>query len=429
LRRNPEISLEIEDVRWGTGPSAWTESTTPRAGGSGPGVATDRTVEEGTRAGLAESQMTLRLAQAVELGGKRVKRMRLAERQKDLARWDYETVRLDVLAQVAKSFVEALSAQERLALARSNVAVAEEIVSTVSARVDAGKVSPLETTKAETQLASARIAQDKAVGDLETARAELAATWGAKTPDFDRVVGDFETVVPVAPYEELARLIAKNPDVARWVDEMETRQAALQVERSRRVPDVTLTLGLRTKGLASHAQRGWSTDSDGSLAWSAGQTGFREDHEDSLIFEVLLPLPLFDRNQGGIQEAEREAARAHEEQRRAEVRAHATLYAAHEALLHSHNAAVALRDDVLPRALDTFERMQEGYRQGKFGYLDVLDAQRTLFDIRVQYVEALTAYHRVMTDVDRLIGDSLAGNDEGSQRAAPTPEETKHDQP
>jgi cobalt-zinc-cadmium efflux system outer membrane protein len=142
----------------------------------------------------------------------------------------------------------------------------------------------------------------------------------------------------------------------------------------------------------------------------------------------MLPLPIFDRNQGGIKEAESEAARMHEEQRGAEVKAHAMLYAAHETLLRSHGAVVALRDEVLPRARDTFERTREGYRQGKFGYLDVLDAQRTLFDVRAQYLEALTAYHLAMTEVDRLVGESSAGDD-GSRRDAPGSEETKHDKP
>jgi cobalt-zinc-cadmium efflux system outer membrane protein len=319
------------------------------------------------------------------------------------------------------------------------------VVSTVSARADAGKVSPLETTKAETQRAAARISADKALGDLETARAELAATLGSKTPDFDRVIADFEEIAPVTPYEELVRSIADNPDVARWVDEMETRQAALEVARARRVPDVTVTVGLRTKGLASHSQRGWSMDPDGSLGLTEGETRFGADRENSLVFEVLLPLPIFDRNQGGIKEAEYEAARMHEEQRRAEVKAHTMLYTAHETLLHSHYAVVALRDEVLPRASDTFERTREGYRQGKFGYLDVLDAQRTLFDVRAQYLEALTAYHLAMTEVDRLIGEgrSPAGPEPSTAptvaedrdptmrvpRAAPRSEETKHDQP
>ena len=69
--------------------------------------------------------------------------------------------------------------------------------------------------------------------------------------------------------------------------------------------------------------------------------------------------------------------------------------------------ATTLQNDVLPGAQSAFEAFSEGYRQGKFGFLDVLDAQRTLFEARGRYLEALTAYHRAVADMERLIGEPL----------------------
>ncbi|MBC8427083.1 MAG: TolC family protein, partial [Deltaproteobacteria bacterium] len=48
-----------------------------------------------------------------------------------------------------------------------------------------------------------------------------------------------------------------------------------------------------------------------------------------------------------------------------------------------------------------------GYRQGKFRYLDVLDAQRTLFDAQAKYIEALANYHEASVEVERLIGQRM----------------------
>lgn len=406
LRHNPELSLEVEDIRWNEGATPQTESHTLSVGATGGGVTADRSVDSGTCPGLAESQATLRLSQVVELGGKRAKRVRLARHEKDLVRWDYEAARLDVLTAVAKRFVGLLSGQERLALARENVSIAEETLRLTCTRADAGEVSPLEATKAQTQCATARIAQDQVQRDVDTGRNELAAMWGAKTAEFERVVGSFDEILSVPPYEELLDSIRKNPDLARWVDEMETREAALDVQRSLRIPDLTVTLGLRTRGLASHTQHGWTVNPDGSMALSEGESGYDGRRESGVVMEIGIPLPIFDRNQGGIKEAEADAARAHEERRSAEVELHAGLHAAYETLLHSHDAAMALRDEIMPRARDTLERTREGYSQGKFGYLDVLDAQRTLFDARQQYQEALTAYHLAVTDVERLTGRS-----------------------
>jgi cobalt-zinc-cadmium efflux system outer membrane protein len=64
----------------------------------------------------------------------------------------------------------------------------------------------------------------------------------------------------------------------------------------------------------------------------------------------------------------------------------------------------ALKATVIPGAQSAFDAASEGYRQGKFGYLDVLDAQRTLFEARGQYISALATYHKAVADMERAIG-------------------------
>ncbi|MBE3123883.1 MAG: TolC family protein, partial [Planctomycetes bacterium] len=80
---------------------------------------------------------------------------------------------------------------------------------------------------------------------------------------------------------------------------------------------------------------------------------------------------------------------------------------AYQVLASSFAEATILRDEVLPAAEAAFTASSEGYRLGKFGYLDVLDAQRTFFETQGQYIEALAAYHRAAADVERLVGQSL----------------------
>src|SRR6185295_17904656 len=46
--------------------------------------------DEGAHSGFADSDFTLRLAQVIELGGKRAKRMALAARSREVSAWDYE---------------------------------------------------------------------------------------------------------------------------------------------------------------------------------------------------------------------------------------------------------------------------------------------------------------------------------------------------
>jgi cobalt-zinc-cadmium efflux system outer membrane protein len=428
LRPNPELSLELEDVRLSDAPDIRTTTNSFQVDATGENRTQETSVEKGAKAGFGGVQTTLRLGQVIEIGGKRVKRLRLAERERDLAQWDYEAARLNVVTKAAKAFIGILGGQEEVALARKTLSAADEVLRVASLRVEAGKASPLEVTKAETQRAAAQVALDRILSELDTAREGLASIWGANAADFDCVIGSFEVVNPAPSLEELTQMFSDNPDIARWVDEIESRQAAFEVERSRRLPDVTVGLGLRRLWLPSSEQESTSFDSAGSFGESRSESHSEDPFENLLVFDVAVPLPLFDRNQGNIAAAESDMSRARAERREAEVEARSALHAAQQALAQSYKAVQSIRKDIAPRAQDAFERTQEGYQQGKFSYLDVLDAQRTQFDVQAQYLQALTAYHLAAVEIDRLLG-RRPDDKEAAESAASGSEETSHAKP
>lgn len=74
----------------------------------------------------------------------------------------------------------------------------------------------------------------------------------------------------------------------------------------------------------------------------------------------------------------------------------------HQDVGNAYDAATSLRDAVLPGAGEALDFARQGYDAGKFGYLDMLDAQRTLFDARKQLIAALRDYHRQRAALDRL---------------------------
>jgi cobalt-zinc-cadmium efflux system outer membrane protein len=330
--------------------------------------------------GTDAAETTVTLSQLVELGGKRGKRRAAATLEAELAGWDFETRRLDVLTTTAKSFFAVLAAQERLGQADELAALAERFFRTVSARVDAGKVSPVEQTRAQVPFFAARIARDRARLALEAARKELVALWSGETAGFEHAVGSLESIAPVPSREQLAALLEQNPDVARWESEEQQRSARLALERANAIPDLTLF---------------------------AGGRNFQETDDNAFVAGVSIPLPLFDRNQGGIAAARSARSKAMEERRAARYQAVASLAAGYRDLRGSFVEAKTLRELILPAAKESFEAANLGYREGKFGFLEVLDAQRTLFEVRGQYIEALAAYHQARAEVERLIGAPL----------------------
>jgi cobalt-zinc-cadmium efflux system outer membrane protein len=376
MQHNPQLAAFGWEVRVG-------EARTRQAG-LPPNPEMEIEVEDfagsGELQGFQSTEITIHLSQLIELAGKRRKRARVAAFERDLAAWDYEATRLDVLTQVTQAFVEVLSAQERVALNAELVRLGEQVLSTVAERVKAGKVSPVEETRARVELSTSRIALERAQRDLEAARKRLVATWGGSTPAFENAQGSLDTIAAIPPVEQLLERLTQNPDLARWVTELAQRQATVELEGAKRIPDPTLGGGAR------HT---------------------RETGDNALVMSVSLPLPVFDRNQGGFLEARYQLAKAGEERRAAEIQGRAALAEAYAVLSSALAEATVLKNEALPGAQQAFEAAREGYRQGKFGFLDVLDAQRTLFEARGQYIETLAAYHQAVAEIERLIGTRL----------------------
>jgi cobalt-zinc-cadmium efflux system outer membrane protein len=258
--------------------------------------------------------------------------------------------------------------------------LSKELVDTVTKRVDAGKDSPLEKTKAAVAHSNVNIQHRQAVQNLEFARKQLASTWAGQKPKFESVAGKLDLLSPIPSIDELTNLISQNPDIARWSLEIDKGKASLELEKAKAISDITLSGGLQR---------------------------FNETDDNAIVFGISIPLPISDRNQGGKLEAAYTLARAREEQRAAQTRIQMELVKAYQALSNSYTEATELDKNVLQGAESVFEASKTGYSQGKLDYLHVLDAQRTLFEAKAQYIDALASYHTAKTDIERLIGCSI----------------------
>lgn len=332
--------------------------------------------------GVIQPQATIQLSQLIELGGKRLARERLAERNRDLAAWDYETARIDVFTTVTKAFLEVLASQQAVKLAEDTRAIVAEVQRVVGVKVSAGAVSPIEQTRAEVALAANRIEWDRARRTLEADRQKLAALWGASVPAFQAAEGDLLALPPVPTFAELQTRVAKNPELARWSAEIAQREALLTLERARKVPDVTV---------------------------SGSYRHFTKINGNAFVVGASIPLPIFDKNRGAIQEAEERISKTAEMQRVARQRVTLLLAEAYRALVSAQDEAVSLSASVIPGTRSAFEGITEGYRFGKFGFLEVLDAQRSLVNTNTQYLRALSNFHQAAAEVERLIGEPLSG--------------------
>ncbi len=344
------------------------------------GVEVENFAGEDDLQGFDGAETTIALSQLVELGGKRSKRRKVAELGKGLAEWDYQSARLEVLSGAAKAFIEVLSAQQHLQQSEELVALSEKTLEAVSARVEAGQAPPVEKTRARVELAATRTRLDKARRQLQSARSRLNSFWGAKRSSYARAVGNLAALNPLPPEEQFLKRLENNPDLARWVTIGESREAELDLARARAIPDLTVTFGARN---------------------------MRESDSNALVAGIEVPLPIFDRNQGGIGEARANMSKARDQRLSARIELESQISQAWQALAAAYTEALTLREEILPGAKSAFEVTKYGYREGKFDFLQMLDAQRTLFEVKEQYLQSLAAYHLARTEVERLIGAPL----------------------
>jgi len=245
--------------------------------------------------------------------------------------------------------------------------------------VQAGKVAPIEEVKANVVSSTARIEQQRAENELATARKMLSALWAGGEPKFSIAEGELHTIYPIPPIEPLKERLEKNPDLARWAAEISFRQAAVELETAKSIPDVTL---------------------------SGGYRHFEASKDETVVFNLSVPLQFFNRNQGAIREARNLQLKAEAEQRVIRLRLQTDLEQTHGRLKTTNAEVVGLQTTVLPGAQQAFDAINEGYRLGKFGYLDVMDSQRILFDAKIRFIDALTRYHKSVIRLSRLTGET-----------------------
>lgn len=331
--------------------------------------------------GTNAAETTVSIAQTFPLGGDIERRKALAQIGAELAGWDYEAARLDVLTQVTKRYIAVLSAERKIEVAREAFALADRVQTTTQRRVDAGDAPPLDAVRTSVPVANAQVALRLAERQLVASRTRLAMTWGSSQPRFGSLTGSLTDLAPPPSADRLVALLNENPALARWAAEISARRAEAELARAEATPDLTGRLGYKYD--------------DGS-----NSTG--------LVLGLSLPLPVFDRRQGDLLAARLGVASAQERRREASLRLEAMLSVAYAQLANAYDEATSIRDIALPPAAEAFNVTRSAFENGDLSLIDLLDAQRTLFDLQTRLVDALIDYHQAAAEIESLIGRRLS---------------------
>ncbi|KVD91038.1 RND transporter [Burkholderia stagnalis] len=329
-----------------------------------------------------ERTTTGQLSHTLELGGKLRARLDVASYGREAALASLDERAATLRADVVRAFYGLLAAQRQLKVAQQSTAIAARSADMADKRARAGKVSPVEATKARVAESGARIELANAAAQVATAAEQLANVTGNPAVAGRTAAGDLDAIPDVAPLAQLRQRLDDAPQSRTARAGMLRANAQISLEKARRIPDLTVTAGMK------HVVAGGSPD-------------------NQAVVGVSIPLPLFDTNRGAILEAthKAEAARASFDSERARI--DLDLSQAFTRYQRAADEARQLKSDVLPAARQSLDAMARGYELGKFALLDVIDAQRTLYQAESRYVQVLADTHQAYADIGRLVGEPL----------------------
>lgn len=275
---------------------------------------------------------TFRISQLIELGGKRPARVNVATLGQELADQAHAAKRLEIIARTASAFVDVLENQAQVSVMDDTLHLVQVAMETVVKRVEAGKAPPMEAIRSKVALSTASIELEQARRSLSAARTKLALLWGEAEPRFDRVLGELESFVEIPEFDQLVKRL-ENPVVRQSLKNVAQREAMVELEKARKIPDITVDAGIR---------RYLGTD------------------DTTAVVGMSIPIPIFNRNQGNELEARQRLNKAMDERMSVELQLRTEFVRNYESLLAARNEIRVLHDAVLPGAQNAFEITNRG---------------------------------------------------------------------
>ena len=345
--------------------------------------------------GFADAKKLVGVSQTVPFPGKKnldrqigLAGVRLSESERILRR-------LELVREVKTTFFQVLAAQRLVDVSGELVRVAESSATTARKRVAAGAAADQEQLRAEIPLEQARTELSGYERELGAARQTLAQLLGRPELTETPISGALaETATPALLDRGPGRWLAAHPSVL--AAKTSQARADLELRRAKLEPYPDVTVG------AAGGQE-------------AGGTGA------IVQFSLSVPLPIIDRSEGKQQEARATLAIAAAERAAIEQRLLREWGVANRRYRTAIEQATNYRERILPRATEALRLVQTGFEQGKFGFIDLLDIQRTSAEVRLAYQHKLLELNVAQVELETL----LAGNADGVQGRPASPLETK----
>ncbi len=328
--------------------------------------------------GLAEQHGVL-FSQEIPTGGKLRLNRAVAQGEVVVAEQELAAQRQRVLTDVRIAYYQVLVSQRQIELADELIRVSGEGSQSVDALFLAREVGRVDVLQAQLENEQAQILLQDARNRYDAAWRSLAAILGSPAMPPQTIVGDPSGPPKGIEFEEtLALVLSTSPEVSAAVADLERARRAIDRARVQPIPNVSF------QGLVNWQDNGIGGGANGGVA-------------------LTVPLPLFDRNQGAIIRAEREAAAARYAVSQVELDLMSRLTPVYERYANARNQVSRYRKVVLPAAEESLLLTRKMYQAGEANYLGLLTAQRTFAQTNRNYLDAVLQLRIAEAEIEGLL--------------------------
>jgi len=321
------------------------------------------------------------VAVPLELGGKRAKRINVAEATVRAGEAELAATIAQVRNDVRRAYFGQVVAEQRLMILREQRDISMRTLDTAQARLDAGDVPRLEVMQAQLALAAVENEATAAEGTSAAARATLNALL-AQPLDTPTVLST--TVDDVAPPGTQAALTLAQTASAELISldrQIEAQRARILLAQALRVPDLTPTFTFTRRA-----------EPDFNYGWRAG---------------AAITLPLFTTHRAGVMVEQTTLDQLTAQRQATLLRIQGDVTAASQRAQAQRDLFVRYRDQIIPQAQQVEQLAQDAYQLGQTGIGPLLLALQATRDVRLRSLDAIDQFQTALADLERAIGAPL----------------------
>ncbi len=337
-------------------------------------------------------EKTFAVSQKLDFFGKRALQKKRVKLGIKVAQKSCSQTEKEVLSRASNLYAQVLVAQNKVALSKKRVALLAEMLESAQKRAFAGKASPIEKMRIEGVYAHNKIGILENIQMLKTKQRKLEALWNHQDVHFDTVLGNIENLPLVKSLKEMEASVLNNFIYQKNILQEDKSKNILALEKRKRWPDVVLGGGVRN---------------------------FNETSEKAYVASLSFSIPIFDRNQGNIQRAksEYEASRLSLEMLKTQI--DVEFHDKCDYLGVLSQKIKVLKKEIRPMVNKSLELAKQGYEQGRFSYLEVLDVEKNHCDMQEEVWAYSLEYIQKFNELMIFIGQDpylFEGNEKGTLR-------------